>query len=420
MKRAVLIVLLTACTQKSPPTETPPPQSDVVAPPPVGAQPATNAKAAKIGKNSLLLAQAQFSWAEENGVRKVKPGPAKLLVLTWDRGTWSERVLEDEDSRVFHKAACVGGGILTIGATLAKLKLWTPDLASAQTLWTATFGGTWDRLRDFELLDDGHIAIATHDQGVVALLSRTSDGWVPRELMRKPETFVHEIEVGDLDGDGKLEIYATPTEPNRVGAPQAGSIVAFDPPSYAMSTVATFNGNHAKEILVADVDGEPGQELYAAVESGLTPVSPGGVAPPVAPVEIRQYVKRAGRWLTRTVATLGKAMQARVLIAADLTHSGHTDLIVTTMKDGVWRIIPATGKNAWTLSQIDADSSGFEHAAVAYDIDADGIPELYVSPETQDEVRQYVWTGETFKRTTIAKIGANDITWNIIGCGRDY
>jgi hypothetical protein len=412
MKRLVLLVALTACTQKPTPTET------TLPPPEPSAPVSVPAKAAKLGKNSLLLAQAQFKWADENGERKAKPGAAKLVVLTWDKGKWDERVLEDEESRVFHKAACVDGGILTIGATQAKLKLWTPDLATASTLWTATFGGKWDRLRDFELLDAGHIAIATHDQGVIALLSRTQEGWTAKELSRKPDTFVHEIEVGDLDGDGKLEIYATPSDPNRVSTSQSGAIVAFDPPSYEMSTVTTFTGSHAKEILVADIDGQPGQELYAAVEAELTP-GPNGVTVS-QPVEIRQYTKRAGRWLTRTVAKLDKAMQARVLLAADLTHSGHGELIVTTMKDGIWRIIPGADQAPWQLSQLDSESTGFEHAAQTYDIDADGTPELYASADDQDEVRQYVWTGESFKRTSIAKMDKSDITWNITGCGRDY
>ena len=89
-------------------------------------------------------------------------------------------------------------------------------------------------------------------------------------------------------------------------------------------------------------------------------------------------------------------------------------------RTSIWRIIPAPGQAPWTLSQIDADSSGFEHAAQTYDIDGDGTPELYAAADDQDEVRQYVWNGETFKRTTIAKLDKSDITWNIMGCGRDY
>lgn len=407
---AVVALAVVACSQKS--SDVPPP------PPPVKETPAApvEAKADKVGKHSLLLAQAQFTWSEENGERKAKPGAAKLVVLTKNGEKWDRRVIEDEESRVFHKAMCVDNGVLTIGATRALLKLWTPDFKSAQTLWAPTFGGKWDRLRDFELLDATHLAIATHDQGVVALLTKEGDAWSAKELTRKADTFVHEIEVGDVDGDGSSEIYATPSDPNKANTSQSGGIIAFRAPSYAKEDVATFSGSHAKEILVADIDGVPGAELYAAVEAEL------GGGSVVAPVEIRHYERTGGRWLSRVVAKLDKAVQARVLIATSLRRNDKPELIVTTMKGGIWRITPQAGDGLWATTQIDPDSSGFEHAATAYDIDNDGVNELYVTADDQDEVRQYAWEEKEnqFKRTVIATLEKSDITWNILGCGRGY
>lgn len=411
MKRiVVLFVLAAACSEKPKPIDQP--VADIE-------PPAVTAPPFKVGKRSLLLAQAQFEWVEENGERRAKPGPAKLLVLTRDGAAFKKRVIEDPESRVFHKAACVEGGVMTIGATQAKLKLWAPDFATSQTLWTVSFGGKWDRLRDFEFVDADNLAIATHDQGVVALLTRTKDGWVAKELSRKADTFVHEIEVGDVDRDGKTEIYATPSDPNKVKTSQGGSIVTFTPPDWSMSQVAAFTGSHAKEILVADIDSEaPGAELYAAVEAELGPTPGSGQT---QPVEIRQYTKgAAGRWIMRVVAKLERALQARVLLAADLQKHGHPDLVVTTMKDGIWRLQPTAGGNPWNAHQIDAESTGFEHAAQAYDTDGDGLLELYVSADDQDEVRSYTWNGETFQRATIATLEKSDITWSIMGCGRDY
>jgi hypothetical protein len=113
-------------------------------------------------------------------------------------------------------------------------------------------------------------------------------------------------------------------------------------------------------------------------------------------------------------------VQARVMLAASLRKEDKPELIVTTMKGGIWRLTPQPGDTPWTASLIDADSSGFEHAATAYDIDNDGVNELYVTADDQDEVRQYVWSGDAFKRTVIAPLEKSDITWNILGCGRDY
>ena len=57
-----------------------------------------------------------------------------------------------------------------------------------------------------------------------------SGGFSVAELDAAPNTIVHEIELGDLDGDGTLEIYATPTAPNEVdGTPQAGRVVRYVP-----------------------------------------------------------------------------------------------------------------------------------------------------------------------------------------------
>ena len=42
------------------------------------------------------------------------------------------------------------------------------------------------------------------------------------EIDEKPDTFVHEIEIGDIDGDGKLEFFATPSDRNSASGSQAG------------------------------------------------------------------------------------------------------------------------------------------------------------------------------------------------------
>ncbi|MFQ5807598.1 MAG: FG-GAP repeat domain-containing protein, partial [Phycisphaerae bacterium] len=180
---------------------------------------------------TILLTQAQFTETTDEATSEVKtrPGDARLVILRKSGDEWMREVLEDPESNVFHKAVFftdptkpdAGPGILTIGANAAAIKLWrhTGDDWSAKTLWQTTFGGKQNRLRDFEIGDvtgDGKqdIAIATHDQGVVAVLRQTEQGWEPIELDRKKRTFVHEIELGDLDGDGLPEIYATPSRPN--------------------------------------------------------------------------------------------------------------------------------------------------------------------------------------------------------------
>lgn len=410
MKRSIpFLLVLAACTE--PAVEAPPPSEP--APPEEKPAPAEAPKARAIEGPTLLLSLAQFKTV----AGKTQPGAARLRIFHRDGKTFSESVLEDPESKVFHKAACVNEpgleGVLTIGATDAHLKLWTfSDGAwTAQTLWTGKFGGKFDRLRDFELGDldgDGasEIAIATHDQGVVTVMDHTEDGWKPIELYQKADTFVHEIELGDIDGDKKLEIYATPSAPNRVGKAQSGDIVGFrynkKRKKWATETVVELVDRHAKEILVDDLDGDGKDELYAAVEAHGKPV------------QVQRFDKRKKKWLEKPVAEFAKGAQARVLLMTDLTGRGGRDIVVTTMSDGIWRIVPE--KKGFDTVQIDPDSGGFEHAAHATDLDADGTPELYVTSDNDDELRSYVWNGRGFDKTTIGTLDSKDLVWNIVSC----
>ena len=82
---------------------------------------------------------------------------------------------------------------------------------------------------------------------------------------------MHEIEVGDLDNDGTLEVYATPSEPNRLdGTPQSGQVVRYVPAKgKGRVVVADLGDRHAKEILVTDIDGDGTDELYVSVEGEI-------------------------------------------------------------------------------------------------------------------------------------------------------
>lgn len=414
MKRSIpLLILIAACTEPAAQApEEPKPTSPAEEPKKV--EEAEDKPAARaIEGPTLLLSLAQFT--KVSG--KTQPGAAKLRIYHRDGQTFSESILEDPESKVFHKAACVNEpgleGLLTIGATDAHLKLWTfADGAwTAETLWTGKFGGKFDRLRDFEIGDvdgDGasEIAIATHDQGVVTVMDHSEDGWKPTELYQQDDTFVHEIELGDIDGDKKLEIYATPSAPNRVGKPQSGDIVAFrynkKRKKWASEKVVELVDRHAKEILVDDLNGDGKDELYAAVEAHGQPV------------QVQRFDKKKKKWLEKPVAEFAKGAQARVLLMSDLTGRGGRDIVVTTMKDGIWRIVPE--KKKFDTIQIDPDSGGFEHAAHTADLDADGKPELYVTSDHDHELRSYVWNGRGFDKTVIGKLADKDLVWNIVSC----
>ncbi len=438
--RAVLLCaatasLLAACQKRAPKSPPPPEAAPAPAPAPKNLFP---------DDTTLLFAQARFAYElDEAGEKKPVPQPAHLLMLRRGEDGFTSTRLEDPDSRVFHKAACVDFGrgprLFTIGATEALAKLWRYENGAwqASELWRAKFGGKWDRLRDFELGDvtgDGEqdLVIGTHDQGVVVVLSRFDEPpappwqrvadvegelWYVLELDRRPSTFVHEIELGDIDGDGALEIFATPSTPNKANAAQSGEIVMYRRVAkgrFAATTVARFATGHVKEILAADLDGDGKAEIYAAVEPAR---APGGSLA----VEVRRYERAGKSWRETIVASIEGAVQARVLLAADLCGAGRKDLIITTMKAGIWRIVMLEhGKQRFKAVQLDAATGGFEHAAAAFDLDLDGKPELYVSADEQDEIRRYICADGDFVRATIASMGESDLTWSIERCSAGH
>ena len=360
--------------------------------------------------NGLLVALAAL---DKDADGKPVPLPARLGILTLEDGEWEYRFFEDPDSNVFHKAMAWGSatdraGILTFGGTQAIVKLWGPG-ESPEVLWQEDFGGKFSRMRDAEIGDvygEGSraIAVGTHDQGVVAVLRPDGqDGFDVVRLDEEPSTFVHEIELGDLDGDGTLEIYATPSAPNKLdGTPQPGKVVRYQPTlEEGRVVVADLGDRHAKEILVTDIDKDGKDELYVSVEA----VSGGRV-------EIQRFDHGTDPSSGEVIAELDDTL-CRFLTAGDVDGDGHRELVAASYKSGIWLLSPAGGQ--WSVSSIDEDSSGFEHAAILTDLDEDGVDELYVASDKHDEIRRYRWQdGEPIREVIYRHTdGLSRFTWNL-------
>jgi hypothetical protein len=280
-------------------------------PGPAAAAPATLDQA-------LLLALSVFP-AGPDGKPGKKPGDATLLILRREAGRWVHEVLQDAESNVFHKAVPFRlpgrePGLLTISGNAARLRLWRRGATGwgSETLWAPSFGGTHNRLRDMELADfdlDGQpeIVLATHDQGVVAVVNVAHREIQVRELDREPDTFVHEVEVGDLDGDGLPDILATPSHPNTLrDEPQPGQIRHYTADGQR-EVFVDLGDRHAKEVLIADLDTDGQPEVYASVEGRMR-----GRAL-VASVEVRRFLGSGGPGETR-VTLVGEDADRRRLL----------------------------------------------------------------------------------------------------------
>lgn len=359
----------------------------------------------------LLLSLASF----EGGVAPA----SELVVLQRKGGAWVSSVVTDADSNVFHKAMVyepAGGepGILTFGGSAAVVKLWRKGdagLAPVETLWEKDFGGKFSRMRDAEIADvygDGSsaIVVATHDQGVMAVIRPTDAGYEVVELDAAPMPWIHEVETGDLDGDGVLEVYATPSNPNRLdGSHQEGVVVRYVPANgTGFEQVADLGKRHAKEILVEDVDGDGRDELYVSIEA-----AEGG------DLEVRRYDAGDAPDGGVAVATLRDPM-ARFLTAGDADGDGKKELIVAAKDSGLWLLRPGSDpRAAWDSTLLDGDSGGFEHAAIFLDLDSDGRDELYVASDTHGELRRYVWVeGAPTREVIYQRPPRKYFTWNLM------
>ena len=372
--------------------------------------------------DAILLSQA---WFYKDAGGKSKPGPARLQIWRKNGDKWKATRLEDADSNVFHKALLLeDGSILTAAGEKAMLKQWKHEGGkwSSELLWEQSWGGKFNRLRDIEVGDvdgDGkdEYVIATHDGGVVAVLDPAEDGGKPTviELDAKADTFVHEIEIGDFDGDGKLEFFATPSDRNKANTSQAGLIVMYkyDGTTYKRTTIDGGDHTHAKEILAADINGDGTSEFFSVLEAELSGKTI------KKPVVVRQYIPKGdGTFEHQSVAEI-KDRQTRFLVAADFDGDGFKELVAAAMKTGLYLIdgeADENGKITWAEPVVfDRMSGGFEHAALASDLDGDGKVELYVAADDQRELKRYDWDAEakTFKRTKLGSLQELTFTWNI-------
>lgn len=376
----------------------------------------------------LLLSQAQFisKTDPETGKSVPVPGPARLSIWTRHSEGWQEEILEDPDSDVFHKAAWfkpVKGepGILTIGAREANLKLWRKNEAGefkAEVLWNPTFGGKHDRLRDFEIADvndDGldEICLATHDEGVVAIVHWFADKYVSQELTRRPNTFVHEMEVGDVDGDGIPEMFTTPSNPNKMdGSVQPGAIDMFqwENDKWEHSPVENLAGRHAKEILCAAIEPLKRPVLFTALEGENLGADDAGDS-----TRIRMYEFNGGETIKQTDIASLPGHLCRFLTMGDTDGDGKKELIASTNKNGIWRLEPndEPGK-MWKKTLVAKGTSGFEHSTYLADLNGDNIDEIYVASDNQRQLRVYTWNGRGYSAEIIGELKKGTITFNVV------
>ena len=252
------------------------------------------------------------------------------------------------------------------------------------------------------------------------VIGRDEDGLYVASVPTLPGCHSQARSLEELDSRiaGAIELYLEDEarEPNKLdGSPQAGKVVRYVPSKgEGRVVVADLGMRHAKEILVADVDGDGRDELYVSVEGETQ--GKGATKRIKSPVEILRYEADTPADGGVVIGTLRDSL-SRFLTAGDVDGDGRKELIAAAFSSGVWLFRPGTDPNSeWESTLVDRDSAGFEHASILTDLDGDGLDELYVASDKHKEVRRYVWDGTALVREVIYERPDDRaiFTWNLM------
>ena len=356
--------------------------------------------------DASILAVKDGSWNLE---------PTTAADITWRENSEGKPVTKTYEmggGNVFHKCMWWDPkygepGILTISANMPYMTIWRRDGGKwvPELLWSEFVGGKEQRYRDVEIGDVDHdgedeLVLVTHDRGAIYVMEQTENGLVAEEVHRTEERiFVHEAEIGDVDGDGKVEFFTTPSEPNRLdGHHQAGWVDMFrynaETKKYERTVVAELTDRHAKEILVADYEGDGTAELYIALEAEGTDKVVG----------VSRYTWQDGKMTEEFTYDL-KGKMCRFLNLADTDGDGVNEIIASTRNAGIFKLWKKEN-GEWDDFKIKPFyvSSSFEHATVAFDWDGDGKDDLFVAADDQEKIYRLTWNPEK-KKYDHKKIG---------------
>jgi hypothetical protein len=278
-------------------------------------------------------------------------------------------------------------------------------LADGPRVWLNNGDGTWkDSSKGLEMSEgscgggvhagdingDGLIdlAVADHCKGVYVFLGDGKGNWTPSTIQlnpmvaRRPELLKEQINpyqgaedlaLGDIDGDGKLDLVVTASDRGGFSVYLGDGTGATwrEVESHGLPTHGDSekqdgqDGGWANELILSDLDGDGRLDLAASYYLG--------------PRVWRGHGK--GSWTNWSggLPTLERGGLIRRIAVGDLDQDGKQDLLVTHVQEGVKAFAQDRKGGDWKPLGLEAQSSfsGAEGIAVG-DLDGDGKAEVVV------------------------------------------
>ncbi|MFK8015358.1 MAG: FG-GAP repeat domain-containing protein [Gammaproteobacteria bacterium] len=351
---------------------------------------------------SLLAASAQAQNFEYQQVDAVGP------VAPWGKATGDinqdglvDVVVGGHAHRAFTISERIGNkvGWFDASAELGEL-VWyeAPD-------WTEHRVSTQFAIRtDVETGDvdgDGDLDIvALTDQGIVwfAAPEWTATIIDPRKL--------HDLELADVDGDGRLNMVVR--NQSLFGYDNGNAVDVLTRTQGGSWSSETLPAPHGEGLLVHDLDGDGQVEII---------------------VNEQFFSREQGRWAAARYTPADWTWQNVFIAAGDINADGRDDLILSPAESAgeryrlSWFEAPAAGE-VWVEHVVDGDTEAVHHSVGAADFDRDGQLDIVTAQMTQgadpDAVAVYrnVSQGKTFERTMLADSGSHSM--RIIDADGDF
>lgn len=322
-----------------------------------------------------------------------------------------------QNSNVSHKGLVLNvdndneNEVISIGADYAVMVLYDfeNEKINQEIIWETPY----KRIRDVEFgnIDDdsfNEIVAVTHIDGVISILDYKNNKWNILEIENKfgNETFIHEVEIGDVDNDGINEFVTTPTSPNIQTGKQPGKISVFkwNGNSYKEIIVDTYENSSVKEVVIGDIDNDGKNEIIAS-KRGLKKNNELIVFLKIIKYDYNENTKSFDKEIIMEI----KDLRSRSMFLSDIDNDGFNDLVIGTESLGVIRVYK---EETWKKEIIDLDILQV-NAVFAKDVDDDGVPEIIASSNKNSEVVLYDYVNEKWHKKVILTLPEHTRIWAI-------